>query len=94
LIVSTSFVFVDDGDFGPVEKAHQVLVCGVENLLRRMQIDGQLVAGARPRLQVQPGLQVRNVQCVADGLDVRTQDRVRWPENGLNSKVNLLASCK
>lgn len=87
---NTSFVFVHDGHLGPVEEAHQVLVGGVERVLRRVQVDGQLVA-AGARLQVEPRLQVRDVQRVADRLHVRTEERVRRPEDRLHPEVDLAA---
>nr|CAH7757103.1 unnamed protein product [Callosobruchus chinensis] len=49
-----------------------------------MKIDGELTAMCQiPDVCVWTGLQMRDIQGVADGLDVGSQHRVRWAEDSI-----------
>lgn len=86
----TVVVLVDNGDLGPVEKLHDVLISGVEQTLCGIEVDAKLF---RLRVQVQPGFQMWNVQCVADAVNVLAQDRIRWAEYCLHPVLDLLTRC-
>jgi len=83
-------VFVDDHHLGPIEELHNVLISGVEQTLCGIKINAELF---RFRLQVQPGLEMWNIEGVADAVNVLAQDRVRGPEDRLNAVLDLLARC-
>lgn len=86
----TMVVFVDDHHLRPIEELHDVLVSGVEQTLCGIKINAELF---RFRLQVQPGLEMRNVEGVANTVNVLSQNRVRGSENRLNAMLDLLACC-
>lgn len=86
----TVILLIDDRDFGPVEEGHDVFEGVVHVFLRGVEVDGELLEG---RLEVDPGLDMGDVQSLADRLDVRAQQRVARPEQRLDSELHLLASC-
>lgn len=86
----TIVVLVDNGDLGPVEKLHDVLISGVEQTLCGIEVDTELFC---LRVQVQPGFQMWNVQCVADAMNVLAQDGIRWAEYCLHPVLDLLTRC-
>lgn len=86
----TVVVFVDDCHIGPIEELHDVLVSGVEQTLCGIEIDAELL---RLRVQVQPGLEMWDVEGVADTVNVLAQNRVRGPEDRLDAVLDLLARC-
>lgn len=81
----TKVLLVDDGHFRPVEEGHQVLVGTVNVLLGRVQIDRELLE----RLVLDPGLNVRNVECLANRLDVAAEQRIPGPEYRLDTEFQL-----
>lgn len=83
-------VFVDDHHLGPIEELHDVLISGVEQTLCGIEINAELL---RFCLQVQPGLEMWNIEGVADTVNVLAQNRVRGPENRLDTVLDLLARC-
>lgn len=88
--ILTIIVLVDNGDLGPVEKLHDILISGVEQTLCGIEVDAELF---RLRVQVQPGFQMWNIQCVADAVDVLPQNGIRWPEYRLHAVFDLLTRC-
>jgi hypothetical protein len=86
----TVVLLVDDGDLGPVEEGHDVLEGVVHVLLRGVEVDGELLERG---LEVHPRLHVGDVQGLADGLDVRSQQRVARPEQRLDAELHLFAGC-
>ena len=83
-------VFVDDHHLGPIKELHDVLISGVEQTLCGIKINAELF---RFRLQVQPGLEMWNVESVADTVNMLTQDRIRRSEDRLDAVLDLLARC-
>jgi len=63
----------------------------VHLLLTGVQVDGELLEAG---LEVDPGLEVRDVERLADGLDVGAEHRIRRPENRLDALLHLLARCE
>lgn len=87
----TVIVLVDDRDLGPIEELHDVLISGVEQTLCGIEIDAELL---RFRVQIRSGLEMRDVEGVADAVDMLAQNRIRRPEHRLNAIPDLLARCK
>lgn len=56
----------------------------------REEVDAELLLLG---FDVQSGLEVRDVQCVGDGLNVGAQQGIEGPEHCLHSEGNLLAGC-
>lgn len=88
--ILTIIVLVDNGDLGPVEKLHDILISGVEQTLCGIEVDTELF---RLRVQVQPGFQMWNIQCVADAMNVLAQNGIRWPKYRLHAIFDLLTRC-
>lgn len=84
----TVIVLVDDRHLGPIEELHDVLISGVEQTLCGIEINAKLF---RLRVQVRPGLEMRDVEGVADAVYVLPQNRIRGPENRLDAVFDLLA---
>lgn len=77
----TVIFFVNDGNLGPVEKGHEILEGSVEVILGWVEVYAELLEGL---LVVDPGLDVGNVERLADALYVGPQERVRWTKNRLH----------
>lgn len=80
-------MFVDDRHFGPVQERYHVTVGLVQEILVRVQIYGQSLG---VRVQIQSGLDVRQVQSVAHGMHVRSQVTVGGTEKGRNAEIELV----
>ena len=65
------------------------LVCLVHQILWRMKIQAWLLVAV---VNVWPGLQVRNVQSITEGLNMRTKDEVMRSKQCLNTIANLLTN--
>lgn len=78
-LMLTDVVLVEDGDARPVEVVDQVPHGLARDVRVRVQVH-RAVLGVR--LQIQPALDVRDVQRVRQRLDVRANHRVVWAENG------------
>ena len=73
----TVIVLVNNGDSGPIEVGHYVLISGVQQTLCRIQVYADFLSLG---VQIQPGLQVRYVQGIAYTVNVLTQDWIRRAE--------------
>lgn len=59
----TVILFVDNSNFGPVEEGHYVLKGSIEQMLSRMQIDGEL---SNVGVEIQARFQMRNIKCITN----------------------------
>lgn len=83
----TKVLLVNDGHFGPVQEGHQVLVGTIDVLLGRVEIYRELLE----RLVLDARLNVRNVECFANRLDVSAEQGITRTENRLYSVLQLSA---
>lgn len=83
-------VFINNHHLRPVEELHDILISGVEQTLCGIEINAELF---RFRLQVQPGLEMWDIEGVADTVYVLAQDRIRRPKDCLDAVLDLLARC-
>lgn len=82
-------MLVNDGHPGPVKVGHDVLQGEVEERLWWVKVDGELAVFG---VQVDPRLQVRNVQGVTYGVDVGSEYGVAGTKYCVYSKLYLLTS--
>lgn len=82
----TIILLVHNGHFSPVEKPDYILEGRVQETLRRIEVDGELLT---IRFQVQSGLHVWDIKSFAYGLDMGTQQGVRGTEQGLDTVLQL-----
>lgn len=80
-MILTVIFFVDYGDPGPVKKGHKIPESSIQMILRGIQVYTELLEG---RLEVDPRLDVRHVQGLADALNVGAEERVRGAEDPLH----------
>lgn len=75
-------VLVDDGDLGPIEVDDQLAQRLADDRRTGVEVDRELFD---LRLQVEPRLDVRNVQCIAQALNVPAEQQILRPEDGCDA---------
>lgn len=87
----TDIILVDDGNLGPVEVDDQLAQGPTDDRRTRIEVDAELL---QVRLQVQAGLDVRNVQCITQRLNVLAEERILRAEDGADAAGQLVTSCR
>lgn len=77
----TVILLVDYCNPRPIQERHEILECPIQMILGRIEIDAELFEGW---LEVDPGLEMRDVQSLAYALYVRPQKRIRRTEYSLH----------
>lgn len=74
----TDIIFIDHGDLSPIQVVDQVAYGLADQLRIWVEIDGDLLD---LRLQIEPGLEMRNFERIAEALYVIAEQGVLWSEN-------------